>query len=87
MFWLIYPCQIKNKIVWAVILNDREVLKVNVSQEKYEDTNGVIRNCKLEDRQYNGVIRNCKLEDRQHNGVIRNCKLEDRQYNGGNQKL
>jgi hypothetical protein len=44
--------------------------KYNEKYKKFEDTKGVIRNCKLKkDRQYN--VQKC--EDTK--GVIRNCKL------------
>ena len=58
-------------------------------EEKFEDTKGVIRSRKSQDRPYSGqdikVIRNRKSQDRQYSGqdtkgVIRSRKSQDRQY-------
>jgi hypothetical protein len=55
------------------------IIPIVSSNLQFEDTIGIITNCKSKDRQCNGQ----KFEDTI--GIITNCKSKDRQYNG--QKL
>jgi hypothetical protein len=49
-------------------------------QEEFEDTKGVIRICKLKNRQHNDQKDKEEFEDTK--GVIRIYKLKNRQHNG-----